>query len=110
MDRNQFQRYEARAAIIKAMAHPTRLLIIEKLSVREHCVCEFQEMVGADMSTISKHLAILKIAGIVSVDKRGQMVFYRLTCPCILKFLSCVESMMKDRAKTHAALAERSVA
>jgi DNA-binding transcriptional ArsR family regulator len=97
-------RYEARAAIIKAMAHPTRLLIIEKLSRREHCVCEFQEMVGADMSTISKHLLILKNAGIVSIDKRGQMVFYRLTCPCVLDFLSCIESMMKDRAKTHAAL------
>ena len=97
-------KYEARAGIIKAMAHPTRLLIIDKLSKREHCVCEFQEMVGADMSTISKHLSILKNAGIVSIDKRGQMVFYRLTCPCVLDFLSCIESMMKDRAKTHAQL------
>jgi ArsR family transcriptional regulator len=100
------EKYEARAAIIKAMAHPTRLLIIDKLSKREHCVCEFQEMVGADMSTISKHLAILKNAGIVAIDKRGQMVFYRLTCPCVLSFLSCIESMMKDRAKTTTALAE----
>jgi ArsR family transcriptional regulator, arsenate/arsenite/antimonite-responsive transcriptional repressor len=104
MDTEVRRKYEARAGIVKAMAHPTRLLIIEKLSQREHCVCEFQEMVGDDMSTVSKHLSILKHAGIVSVDKRGQMVFYRLNCPCVLQFLSCVESMIKDMAKAHLAL------
>jgi ArsR family transcriptional regulator len=57
------------------------------------------------MSTVSKHLAILRNAGIVDVDKRGQMVFYRLTCACILSFLSCIESMVKDRAKAQTALA-----
>jgi ArsR family transcriptional regulator len=104
MEKSIHEKYIAQAMIIKAMAHPTRLLIIEKLSVREHCVCEFQEMVGADMSTISKHLSVLKNAGIVSDDKRGQMVFYKLRIPCILKFLSCVETVLHDRAKANWAL------
>ena len=91
--------YEMRARIIKAMAHPTRLLIIEALSRREHCVCELTDMVGADTSTISKHLALLKNAGIVSDDKRGLMVFYNLTMPCALNFLSCLDKVLQDRAK-----------
>ena len=101
MVRNLFVKYEARATIIKAMAHPSRLLIIDALAKREHCVCEFTDMIGADTSTVSKHLTVLKHAGIIEDDKRGQMVFYKLTCPCILKFLSCIESVVKDRAKKH---------
>ena len=104
MEKTIHDKYVAQAAILKAMAHPTRLLIIEKLSKREHCVCEFQEMVGADMSTISKHLSVLKNAGIVSDDKRGQMVFYTLKMPCVLKFLSCIEAALHEQAKAHWAL------
>lgn len=104
MEKALHEKYMAQASIIKAMAHPTRLLIIENLSKREHCVCEFQEMVGADMSTISKHLSVLKNAGIVSDDKRGQMVFYKLKIPCVLKFLSCIETVLHDRAKANWAL------
>ena len=56
-------RHEARVKIIKAMAHPSRLLIIDRLAEHEYCVCELQQMVGADMSTVSKHLSVLKNAG-----------------------------------------------
>lgn len=97
-------KYEARARIIKAMAHPTRLFIVEKLSQGERCVCDLTEEVGDDISTISKHLSILKNAGIVTDKKRGTQVFYSLRVPCVLNFFSCVESVLKTNAKEQTAL------
>lgn len=97
-------KYEARAAVIKAMGHPTRLFIVEELSRGERCVCELTEMVGADVSTVSKHLSVLKNAGIVQDEKRGSQVFYSLLVPCVLNFFSCVESIMKAQALERAEL------
>ncbi len=99
MDRKTRARYEARARIIKAMGHPTRLFIVDELSKRERCVCELTEMVGADISTVSKHLSILKGAGIVLDEKRGNQVFYSLRVPCVLKFFDCVGAVMKSLAE-----------
>ncbi len=96
-------KYEIKAAVFKAMAHPSRLMIIEALSRREHCVCELTDMVGADTSTISKHLSVLKNAGIVADEKRGLMVFYALTIPCVMSFMGCLESALKQRAREHLA-------
>jgi ArsR family transcriptional regulator len=98
MTREQLDRYQIRASIVKAMAHPTRLLIIDELAKQEHCVCELTEMIGADTSTVSKHLSILKNAGIIRDEKRSQMVFYSLTMPCAIKFLGCIETAVKERA------------
>ena len=97
--------FEARARIIKALAHPTRLFLVDELSRGERCVCELTEMVGADMSTVSKHLAVLKASGIVEDEKRGSQVFYTLRCPCVLNFFTCVESVLKTNARAQAALA-----
>ncbi|MCA9758500.1 MAG: winged helix-turn-helix transcriptional regulator [Candidatus Eisenbacteria bacterium] len=104
MDAKARARYEARAAIIKAMGHPTRLFIVEELARGERCVWELTEMVGADVSTISKHLSVLKNVGIVQDEKRGNQVFYSLLVPCVLNFFSCVESVLQSRAKEHAKL------
>ena len=94
------KRYEARARIIKALAHPTRLFMVDELSKGERCVCELRDMVGADISTVSKHLALLKAAGILADDKRGLQVFYRLKTPCVLGIFDCVEKVQQDsRAK-----------
>jgi len=92
-------RFEARARIVKAMAHPTRLFIVDELSRGERCVCELTEMVGADTSTVSKHLSVLKGANIVQDEKRGLQVFYSLKLPCILNFFACVESVIREAAK-----------
>jgi ArsR family transcriptional regulator len=90
------RRTTARAKIIKSLAHPSRLLMVEELSERERCVCELAELVGSDISTVSKHLSILKNAGIVDDEKRGAMVFYRLRTRCVLRFLDCVEAMSRE--------------
>ncbi|KPJ89686.1 MAG: ArsR family transcriptional regulator [Gemmatimonas sp. SG8_17] len=88
-------RYEARARIMKALAHPTRLFIIDQLGDAERCVYEMTEMIGSDVSTVSKHLSVLKDAGIVADDKRGNQVFYSLRVPCVLKWYSCVEGVLE---------------
>ena len=91
--------FEARAKIMKAMAHPSRLFIIDELSRGERCVCELREMVGSDISTVSKHLSVLRNAGIVDDDKRGVQVFYRLKCPCVLEFMRCVETVLRMQVR-----------
>ncbi len=90
--------YEARAKIIKAIAHPTRLFIVEELEKKEKCVNELTEMIGADMSTVSKHLSVLKNAGLVGDRKAGTNIYYYLKTPCILGFLGCVEEVMEFNA------------
>ncbi len=101
MNAKTLARYDARARIIKALAHPARLLIVDELSkTAERCVCELTELIGSDMSTVSRHLAQLKNAGIIEDEKRGQMVFYRLRVKCILNFFECVESVVACNAKS----------
>ena len=89
-------KFEARARIIKAMAHPTRLMLVERLSTGECCVRELTDLVGADISTVSKHLSRLKAVGIVEDEKRGLQVCYRLRIPCVMDFFGCVESVLKS--------------
>lgn len=92
MDEKTKRRLNSRADFLKALAHPTRLFIVEELSRQERCVCELTEMIGVDISTVSKHLSILKIAGIIQDDKRGAQVFYTLKTPCVLDLFQCIES------------------
>jgi DNA-binding transcriptional ArsR family regulator len=91
---------------MKALAHPSRLFIVDELSRGERCVCELTEMIDADVSTVSKHLAVLRAAGLVTDDRRGQQVFYRLKVPCILNFFGCVEAVLEEHARGQAAVVE----
>jgi len=84
-----------RVRVFKAMAHPSRLRMLEAISEREQCVCELQQLIGADISTVSKHLALLKQAGLVQDEKRGTWVYYRLLCPCLKTFMKCVDSVLE---------------
>ena len=97
----QLAKYEVRAKIIKALAHPARLMIVDELAQKgERCVCELTEMVGSDMSTVSRHLAQLKQAGLLEDEKRGKMIFYRLRVKCLANFFECVESVVRSNAET----------
>ena len=95
------QQHEARAKIIKAMAHPSRLFIVEELHKKERCVGELTDMIGADASTVSKHLSVLKNAGLVTDEKRGNSIYYTLRVPCIMDFIGCVENVLSANAKEH---------
>ncbi|MDT8389462.1 MAG: metalloregulator ArsR/SmtB family transcription factor [Lentisphaeria bacterium] len=99
MEASEKETFEARARIMKALGHASRLMMVDELSRGERCVCELRALVGADLSTVSKHLTVLKNAGIVEDDKRGVQVFYRLKVPCVLNFFTCVEAVLANQAR-----------
>lgn len=84
-------RLEQRARLLKSLAHPSRLLIIEMLERKPCCVGELREAIGADITTVSKHLAVLKRAGLVRDTKHGTYSEYELLCGCVTHFVDCIE-------------------
>jgi len=88
---------EARSSIVKAMAHPTRLLIMESLMHGEHCVNDLTGMAGCDVTTLSKHLAVMKRAGLLICEKRGLNVYYQIACPCFTEFFRCIDLIATSR-------------
>ena len=106
MDKKNWARLHTHAKVIKALAHPSRLFIVEELNKGEQCVCKLTEMIGADVSTVSRHLLVLKNAGIVKYEKRANQVFYSLRVPCVLNFLGCVEAVLEKNAREQLELKE----
>jgi DNA-binding transcriptional ArsR family regulator len=88
------ERCRQRAAVLKAMGHPSRLAMLEAIAGGERCVGELQAVVGSDLSTVSRHLAVLKNAGIIGDRKRGQQVLYHLRVPCVLNFFRCIDAVL----------------
>lgn len=93
------RKYESRARIMKALAHATRLFIVDRLAEQEYCVNELTDMVGCDMSTVSKHLSILRNAGVVVSEKRGACIYYTLRCHCIRSFFACTDTVLRTVRK-----------
>lgn len=88
---------ERGAEIFKGLAHPSRLFIVSKLGESgEMCVGELTEMIGDDVSTVSRHLNVLRTAGIVASEKRANQVFYRIAMPCVFEFLACVAGSIES--------------
>jgi DNA-binding transcriptional ArsR family regulator len=73
------------AQMFKALAHPLRVLMIEKLKGKTWCVTRVASELGVDKSTASKHLSILRDAGIISDSKMGTKVHYSLAAPQVLE-------------------------
>ena len=91
--------HELRAEVLKAMAHPTRLIIVDALGEGEKCVCELQELVGSAMPTVSRHLEKMKSAGIVAGRRDGNRIYYRLLVPCLTNVFPCIdEALGTERA------------
>ncbi|WP_432734901.1 ArsR/SmtB family transcription factor [Maridesulfovibrio sp. FT414] len=88
---------EAKAKVFKALGHPSRLAIVEALSEGELCVCDIVPVVGRDISTVSKHLSLLKEAGVLQDSKRGTNVYYSLVMDCVPGFLNCLEKFFGRR-------------
>ncbi len=92
-------RYESLARVLKALAHPARLRILEAIEKNERCVCELTDMLGLDQSTVSKHLAALRQAGLVQSRKDGVMTFYSLKICCLGTLLDCIEGVVADHLR-----------
>jgi len=101
-------KYQEMARISKALAHPTRMFIVDKLNENEYCVHELTEMIGADTSTVSKHLSVLKNSGIISDEKRGNCVYYNLECTCVLNIFSCVKNVIQTNLQAAIELVDNS--
>ena len=67
------------AEVLKAMADPTRLKILHCLNQGERCVSDILEVVGGSQANVSKHLSVLKRAGLVDSRRDGLNVFYHIT-------------------------------
>jgi len=107
MDEGTLRRYELRTELFKALAHPMRMFMLDRLRLRPWCVCELAAEVGVDKSVASKHLSQLKRAGLIEDEKRGTLVEYRLVAPCVLDLAACAEgAILENRRKQLAAAAE----
>jgi DNA-binding transcriptional ArsR family regulator len=100
MDERTQRRYELKAEMFKALAHPMRIFMLDKLKERPWCVCELAAEVGIEKSVASKHLSQLKAAGLVDDVKHGTLVEYRLVAPCVLDMAACAEgTILENRRK-----------
>jgi DNA-binding transcriptional ArsR family regulator len=100
-------KYEARAEILKAMGHPSRLRMLDALQAGELCVGALQDLVGFDLSTISRHLSVMRAAGLLSARRDGNQIFYALRVPCVLKTFGCIDAVLREDARTARKLAAR---
>jgi ArsR family transcriptional regulator, arsenate/arsenite/antimonite-responsive transcriptional repressor len=91
-----FEEAEIRTKIIKSLAHPARLMIVELLKEGETSFSKIHDLFKSDKSTVSKHILVLKEAGIVSSRKSGQDMFYKLEVPCITEFFGCVTAVIEN--------------
>ena len=87
-------------SVFKALGSPVRLALVRKLLTGEHCVCDLVETAGLGWSTTSRHLEVLRKAGVVASDKRGQQVFYRLRLTCVGDFIACLDGTGPARPVT----------
>ncbi len=98
MTTEELDRLERRATLLKSLAHPSRLLIMEMLENKPCCVGELREAIGADITTVSKHLSVLKRVGLVRDVKRGTFSEYSLICSCVSHLIDCLEQGMVEQS------------
>jgi ArsR family transcriptional regulator len=91
--------FQKQAQVAQAIGHPLRLEIIDFLKDGEQCVCDIAEHIGAERSNVSRHLSVMVSAGVLEHHKEGLKVIYRLKCPCILDFFTCISGVLKQQAR-----------
>jgi len=83
------------AEIFTAMAHPSRLEILEILQGGERCVCHIQAVLDQRQAYISQHLNILRQAGLVTNRKEGKRVYYQVSDPQIFQILDALRAYLR---------------
>nr|WP_320119823.1 metalloregulator ArsR/SmtB family transcription factor [uncultured Marinifilum sp.] len=97
MNKEIKKEYADKAEVFKALAHPTRLFIIHEIKDKKMSVRELSDRVGIDISTMSKHLDILKKHKIIEGEKEKNFVYYRLAIPCVLEFMNCAVKVISKK-------------
>ncbi len=90
----------ADAAVFKALADPHRLVMLATLARAsdEVCVCDFTDALPLEQPTVSHHLRILREAGLVTSDRRGTWVYYRLAHDARTRIDAALASVIPERA------------
>ena len=88
-----------RAEILKAMAQPTRLAILEFLRKGEECVCRICPALGGNQPNISKHLSVMKKAGILDSRQEGTMTFYWIKDTRVFEILALADEMIRRETR-----------
>jgi DNA-binding transcriptional ArsR family regulator len=96
--------FAKQAKIAAAIAHPLRIAIVDFLKDGEQCVCDIAEHTGSERSNVSRHLSVMVSAGVLEYRKEGLRVIYKLKCPCILDFFTCITAILKQQAKDDTSL------
>jgi ArsR family transcriptional regulator len=92
--------YDRQAEILKALAHPVRLQILDILRDGEQCVCHIEAALKFRQAYISQQLMILRKVGLVADRKDGLRVYYRLTDRAVLKVLDPARAMVERHGIT----------
>lgn len=94
--------FKLKSDLFKALAHPIRLAIIEQLKNGERSVGQLVDVNHVEQSSISKNLAVLKHAGILSSRQQGVTVYYGIRDHDIFKVLRVVSDILATRHKESA--------
>lgn len=104
--RSRREEFEAWARVMKALSSPVRLMIVDQLSRGEMCLCELQPLFPMNKSTLSRHAAALRNAGIVHERREGARTYLSLATPCILDVFPCAMGVIRAEARRQSAVAK----
>lgn len=104
MNEKEKRLFKIQAQVFKALAHPIRLAAVQFLKDGEQCVCDIIDYVESERSNVSRHLNVLKQAGVVSDRKEGLQVYYCLNMPCAFSFFSCIKEIVQSQIEERAEL------
>lgn len=105
--KTDMDKFKARAKIMKALSSPVRLMIVDALGRGELCMCELQPVFSMNKSTLSRHIAALRNAGIITERREGVRIYLSLATPCILSVFDCTMRVIKAEARRHERLSRK---
>jgi ArsR family transcriptional regulator len=88
---------ELKAEILKALAQPTRLKILELLRNGERCICEIVPAINGEQSNISRHISLMQKSQLVTTRKDGVKVMVKVRDPRIFQILDSVSLLLKKQ-------------
>ena len=83
-------RIERAAEVLKTVAHPLRLRIVELLEYGEKTVTELKELLGVTQPLTSQHLTQMRMRGVLGSRREGTLVYYSIANPDVIKVIHCI--------------------
>jgi len=88
---------ELKAEILKALAQPTRLKILELLRNGERCICEIVPAINGEQSNISRHISLMQKSHLVTTRKDGVKVMVKVSDPKLFEILDSISLLLKKQ-------------